>query len=91
MGASEVVSAVCHASSVCFSVLSGQRCCGRESRVDGRVERNDCTDVCCTKLQKTRETGLFFSQLVDPTWSHLFFVLSAFLEVQVTPPAVLFF
>jgi len=28
--------------------------------VDGRVERNDCTDVCCTKLQKTRETGLVF-------------------------------
>ena len=60
MGASEVVSAVCHASSVCISVVSGQRSCGLESRVDGRVERNDCTDVCCTKLQKTRETGLVF-------------------------------
>ena len=35
--------------------------------MDGRVERNDGTDVCCTKLQKTKETGLVFPQLVDPT------------------------
>ena len=59
--------------------------------MDGRVERNDGTDVCCTKLQKTKETGLVFSQLVDPTGSHIFFVLTAISEVHVTPPAVLFF
>ena len=40
--------------------------------MDGRVERNDGTDVCCTKLQKTKETGLVFSQLGDPTWLHIF-------------------
>ena len=59
--------------------------------MDGRVERNDGTDVCCTKLQKTKETGLVFSQLVDPTGVAHFFVLAAILEVHVTPPAVLFF
>ena len=73
MGASEVVSVVCHASSVCISVVSGQRSCGLVSWVDGCVERIEGTDVCCTKLQKTKETGLVFSQLVDPTGSHLFF------------------
>ena len=57
----------------------------------GRVEPIDCTGVCCTKLQKTRETGLVFSQLVDPTVVADFFVLTAILEVHVTPPAVLFF
>ena len=41
--------------------------------MDGRVERNDGTDVCCTKLQKTKETGLIFSQLVDPTGVAHFF------------------
>ena len=41
--------------------------------MDGRVERNDGTDVCCTKLQKTKETGLVFSQLVDPTGVAHFF------------------
>ena len=88
MGASEVVSVVCHASSVCFSVVSGQRSCGLVSWVDGRVERIDGTDVCCTKLQKTKETGLVFPQLER---SHIFCVLTAILEVHVTPPAVLFF
>ena len=29
-----------------FSVQSGQRCCGPESGLVGRVEPVDCTDVC---------------------------------------------
>ena len=63
MAASDELSVVCHVASLCFSVQSGQRCCGPESGLVGRVEPIDCTGVCCTKLQKIREAGLVFPNL----------------------------
>lgn len=55
--------------------------------VVGRFEPVDCTGACCTKRHKIREIRLVLSEPVDPPWSLFFSIMSAFLELQVTPPA----
>ena len=47
-----------------------------------------CVVQSCKRLRKL---VLFFPNLSIQQWSHIFFVLTAILEVHVTPPAVLFF
>ena len=47
-----------------------------------------CVVQSCKRLRKL---VLFFPNLSIQQWSHIFFVLTAILEVHVTPPAGLFF